>query len=71
MENLEEKKLKELGERLRYFRKLKGYTNYEHLAYDLGVSRSQYGKHELEKKTSELEILKSKKLVIHLKCKFS
>jgi transcriptional regulator with XRE-family HTH domain len=46
MENLEEKKLRELGERLRYYRKLKGYTNYEHLAYDLGVSRSQYGKYE-------------------------
>jgi transcriptional regulator with XRE-family HTH domain len=46
MENLEEKKLLELGERLRYYRKLKGYTNYEHLAYDLGVSRSQYGKYE-------------------------
>ena len=46
MENLEERKLRELGERLRYYRKLKGYTNYEHLAYDLGVSRSQYGKYE-------------------------
>jgi transcriptional regulator with XRE-family HTH domain len=46
MKNLEEQKLRELGERLRYYRKLKGYTNYEHLAYDLGVSRSQYGKYE-------------------------
>lgn len=38
--------LNQLGERLRYFRKLKGYTNYEHLAYDVGISRSQYGKYE-------------------------
>jgi transcriptional regulator with XRE-family HTH domain len=46
MKNLEQEKLRLLGDRLRYYRKLKGYTNYEHLAYDLGVSRSQYGKYE-------------------------
>jgi len=34
------------GERLRYYRKLKGYSNYEHLAYDIDISRSQYGKYE-------------------------
>jgi transcriptional regulator with XRE-family HTH domain len=38
--------LKKLGARLRHFRKLKGYSNYEHLAFDLGISRSQYGKYE-------------------------
>ena len=38
--------LRQLGDRLRYFRKKSGYTNYEHLAYDLGISRSQYGKYE-------------------------
>lgn len=42
----EEKRLIQLGNRLRHFRKLNGYTNYEHLAYDLGISRSQYGKYE-------------------------
>jgi transcriptional regulator with XRE-family HTH domain len=46
MENIENEKLCQLGERLKYYRKLKGYTNYEHLAYDLGISRSQYGKYE-------------------------
>ena len=46
MKNIEQEKLHLLGERLKYYRKLKGYTNYEHLAYDLGVSRSQYGKYE-------------------------
>ena len=46
MKNIEQEKLLLLGERLKYYRKLKGYTNYEHLAYDLGVSRSQYGKYE-------------------------
>lgn len=46
MKDLEEIKLKQLGARLRHFRKLSGYSNYEHLAYDVGISRSQYGKYE-------------------------
>ena len=46
MKNIEQDKLPALGERLKYYRKLKGYTNYEHFAYDLGISRSQYGKYE-------------------------
>ena len=46
MESFEKDKLDQLGTRLKYYRKLKGYSNYEHLAYDLGISRSQYGKYE-------------------------
>ena len=46
MEDSEKIKLNQLGARLKYFRKSKGYSNYEHLAYDLGISRSQYGKYE-------------------------
>ena len=46
MKDLEKIMLDQLGDRLRYFRKLKGYSNYEHLAYDIGISRSQYGKYE-------------------------
>jgi transcriptional regulator with XRE-family HTH domain len=38
--------LGKFGARLRYFRKLKGYTNYEHFAYEVDISRSQYGKYE-------------------------
>lgn len=38
--------LGKFGERLRYYRKLRGFSNYEHLAYELGISRSQYGKYE-------------------------
>ena len=38
--------LERFGERLKYFRKLKGFSNYEKLAYELGISRSQYGKYE-------------------------
>ena len=32
--------------RLKKFRVERGYTNYEHLAYDIGISRSQYGRCE-------------------------
>ena len=46
MKNVEKHHLILLGKRLRHFRKLKGYSNYEHLAYDAGISRSQYGKYE-------------------------
>ncbi len=46
MDQLEKDILNNLGARLKFYRKLKGYTNYEHLAYDMGISRSQYGKYE-------------------------
>jgi transcriptional regulator with XRE-family HTH domain len=46
MNDVEKDELTLLGERLKYFRKLRGYNNYEHLAYDAGISRSQYGKYE-------------------------
>ena len=38
--------LKKIGEKLRYYRKKAGYTNYEHFAYDNNISRPQYGKYE-------------------------
>jgi len=40
------KYLKKLGSRLRYYRKKKGYTNYEYFAYENGFNRPQYGKYE-------------------------
>ena len=36
----------QLGNRLKYFRKLKGYSNYERFAYEINISRTQYGKYE-------------------------
>ena len=39
-------RLKEIGERLRYFRKKAGYTNSEYFAYEHNISRPQYGKYE-------------------------
>lgn len=38
--------LKRIGERLKYFRKKAGYSNYEYFAYDHNISRPQYGKYE-------------------------
>lgn len=35
-----------IAKRLRELRKSKGYANYEHIAFDLGMSRSQYWKLE-------------------------
>ena len=42
----EEKYFEQLGLRLRHFRKLRGYTNYEYFAYEIHMSRTQYGKYE-------------------------
>ena len=46
MKELEKQQLEDLSNRLKYFRKKKGYSNYEIFAYDIGISRSQYGKYE-------------------------
>ena len=46
MTKIEEQKLKQLGERLKYFRKKAGYTNYNNLASEIGISRSRYGTYE-------------------------
>ena len=45
-DNAESFYLKKIGERLKYFRKKAGYTNYEYFAYDHNISRPQYGKYE-------------------------
>jgi transcriptional regulator with XRE-family HTH domain len=38
--------LKKVGERLKYYRKKAGFSNYEYFAYEHGFSRPQYGKYE-------------------------
>jgi hypothetical protein len=38
--------LKKIGERLKFYRKKAGYTNYEYFAYEHGFNRPQYGKYE-------------------------
>lgn len=42
----EKKSLKKVGDKLKYYRKKAGYTNYEYFAYEHGFSRPQYGKYE-------------------------
>lgn len=41
-----EEKLKKLGDRIKSLRIAKGYTNYEHFAYEHNISRAQYGRYE-------------------------
>lgn len=38
--------LKKLGKRLKELRIEKGFSNYEHFAYEIDISRTQYGKYE-------------------------
>lgn len=45
-ESEETKYLKQVGDRLKYYRKKAGYTNYEYFAYENDISRPQYGKYE-------------------------
>lgn len=40
------KALKKIGQRLKYYRKKAGYSNYEYFAYEHDLSRPQYGKYE-------------------------
>lgn len=57
----EQKYLTKLGSRLKKLRKEKGYSNYEYFAYEIGISRAQYGKYEAGaniKFTTLLKILK-------------
>lgn len=47
MEEKEEKIfLKKIGDRLKFYRKKAGYSNYEYFAYENNISRPQYGKYE-------------------------
>lgn len=42
LENLKLPELQKIAFRLKELRKLKGYSNYEHIAFELGMSRSAY-----------------------------
>ena len=46
MSEIEQKRLKELGKRLKHYRKKAGYTNYNQLASEIDISRSRYGSYE-------------------------
>lgn len=38
--------LKKIEDKLKFYRKKAGYSNYEYFAYDNNISRPQYGKYE-------------------------
>ena len=38
--------LNKIGDRVKYYRKEAGYSNYEYFAYENNISRPQYGKYE-------------------------
>jgi len=50
--------LEKLGKRIKELRIDKGYTNYEHFAYDSGISRTQYGKYEVGDNLKFLTLIK-------------
>ena len=55
----EEKKLIiKLGNRIKKLRLEKGFTNYEHFAYEYGISRTQYGKYEIGENLKFLTLVK-------------
>jgi len=71
-QDIENKHLQNLGERLKHLRKEKGYTNYEQFAFDNEIPRAQYGRYEKGQDlrfSSLLKILKA--LDISLKDFFS
>lgn len=46
LEDYQVKQMKELASSLKRLRIESGYSNYDILAYDMGMSRSQYGAYE-------------------------
>jgi transcriptional regulator with XRE-family HTH domain len=54
----EQELLKRLGQRIKELRIKKGYTNYEHFAYEQGISRTQYGNYETGENMKFLTLIK-------------
>lgn len=46
VEHFISEQLKQISKGLKQLRMEKGFTNYEYLAYEIGMSRSQYGAYE-------------------------
>lgn len=57
-QGFEEDQLKLIGDALKRLRIDKGYTNYEYLAYEIGMARSQYGPYENGKNLTLFTLLK-------------
>lgn len=52
------KLLKKLGNRIKQLRLKKGYSNYEHFAYEHSISRTQYGNYETGENIKFLTLVK-------------
>lgn len=46
IEDYQKEQMKEIASSLKRLRTEKGYSNYDHLSYDIGMARSQYGAYE-------------------------
>ena len=55
---MDDPRLEKLGKKIKRLRIEKGYSNYEHFAYKVGISRSQYGKYETGHNLTFLTLLK-------------
>lgn len=60
--------LQKVGARMRQLRIEKGYTNYEHFAYDHNIGRAQYGKYE--KGRDDLRLGSLYKVIVALEMNF-
>ncbi|MCC8407740.1 helix-turn-helix transcriptional regulator [Mucilaginibacter sp. UR6-1] len=50
--------LEKLAKRIKELRIEKGFSNYEHFAYESGISRTQYGKYEIGDNLKFLTLMK-------------
>jgi transcriptional regulator with XRE-family HTH domain len=60
----EEAYFQKIGARIKYFRKLRNYSDYERFAYEHNFHRSQYGQYE---KGRNLNLATLRKILIALK----
>lgn len=58
IEQYQQEQMTQISSALKRLRIEKGYSNYDHLAYDIGMSRSQYGAYENGQNITLLTLMK-------------
>lgn len=58
IEQYQQVQITQISSALKRLRIEKGYSNYDHLAYDIGMSRSQYGAYENGQNVTLLTLMK-------------
>lgn len=58
IEQYQQVQMTQISSALKRLRIEKGYSNYDHLAYDMGMSRSQYGAYENGQNITLLTLMK-------------